>query len=63
MSTQQSIQSLESIILTQPSGQGVESMGHVIDDLIDLMWDTQTPGVVDRIQWALDEFHAAYAGR
>lgn len=54
---------LEALILTLPSEHAKgETIGPIIDDLIDLFWDT-APGAVDRINQALDDFHDTYIGR
>lgn len=54
---------LESLILTLPSENAKgETIGHLIDDLIDLFWDT-APGANERINRALDDFHDTYLCR
>lgn len=54
---------LESLIMSLPGEHAKgETIGHLLDDLIDTFWDI-APGAVDRINRALDDFHDTYIGR
>lgn len=56
------INQLEIVILNSPSSQGVDGYCPLMDDLIDLLWDT-SPGALERFYKASNEFHEAYSAR